>query len=122
MAPRLGSGALYGASEAHAIEESLAAQLDADVVALEAADHLARLEGRAIGEDQAVELRDVERERALERAQRSEVHRHDAAAPQRACGAHRAAVGDVEAEPLVGETFMRAADPGAALRELFAGP
>src|SRR5262245_8532362 len=92
MAPRLGSGALYGASEAHAIEEALAAQLDADMEALESTHQLARLFGCARGEHQAIELAHVERERTIERAQRAEVHRHDPAAPNRTRVAHGPAV------------------------------
>src|SRR5688572_9116952 len=103
MTPRACGRALYGASEAHAIEEPLAAELDTDVVALEAAHHLTRLAGRALAQDQAVELRDLERERALQRAQRAQVHRDHTAAPLRACTAHRPAVGDVEADPFTRE-------------------
>src|SRR5258705_2089558 len=72
ITPRLASGALYGASEAHAIEEALAAQLDADVEALESPHQLARLLCRARGQDQAIELCHVERERAVQRAQRAQ--------------------------------------------------
>ena len=114
MTPRACGRALYGASEAHAIEETLAAELDADVIALEAADHLARLAGRALVQDQAVELRDLERERALERAQRAQMHRDHAAAPLSAGPANRPAVGDVEANPLVRE-IARAADTAPQL-------
>src|SRR5258705_11540687 len=96
MTPRACGRALYGASEAHAIEESLAAELDANVVALEAAHHLTRLAGRALVEDQAVELRDLECERALQHAQRAQVHRHEAAAPHRARAAHGPAIRHVK--------------------------
>src|SRR2546428_11960500 len=75
----MGGRALYGAwrsfAAQHPVEKPLAAQLDADVEALEPAHHLARLGDRARGEDQPIELLHVERERAIERAQRPDVHR-----------------------------------------------
>src|SRR5882724_10241671 len=90
----MGGRALYGAdgafarcrSREHAVEEALAAQLDADMEALEAAHQRARL---------------FERERAIERTQRAEVHRHEPGATHPARTADRTAVGDVEADRLL---------------------
>ena len=71
---------------------------------------------RARGQDQAIELRDVERERAIERAQRAQVHRNDAAAPRGARAAHGPAVGDVEAHRLLVRELAAAADAAPQLR------
>src|SRR5262245_23074785 len=112
----IGGRALYGGCRTfapqHSVEESLTAKLDADVEALESAHDGARLGDRAFGPDQAVEAAHVERERAIERAQRSDVHGDDAAAPRRACAAHGPAVGDGEADGLLAGEL--AATPDAA--------
>src|SRR6266850_39289 len=94
----------------HAIEEPLAAQLDSDVEALEAADHRARLLDRARGQDQAIESAHVELERAIEGAQRSHMNREHPTAARGARAAYRSAVGDVEPHRLLAGELAAAAD------------
>src|SRR5262245_43136455 len=95
----MGGRALYGGCSGfaaeHPVEEPLAAQLDADVEALESAHDGARLRDRAVGPDQAIEMPDVERECAIECPQRPDVYRHDSVATRCARAAHGPAVGDV---------------------------
>src|SRR5262245_4057375 len=112
----MGGRALYGGCRTFApqdaVEESLAAQLDADMETLESTHDGARLGDRALGPDQAVETAHVERERAIERAQGPDMHGDDSAAPRGACAAYGPAVGDMEADGLL--TGELATTPDAA--------
>src|SRR5262249_55131297 len=79
-----------------AVEQALAAQLDAGVEAPEAREEHARCLERARAEDEAIELLRGQRERALERAQRPGLHGEQARGAVAAARADGPALADVE--------------------------